>query len=586
MKAKIVELYSGVFLFVKNHWQYLLLIVTAIVLSSLFIAYFFSKEQYIYFWEWVFYWSRFQQITDLMRHHPLDAIKALIYSTRHTEYSLLAPFILAPAGLFFGTSRLLYIFSVTNIFAVPAVFLLATLTAKIYGLNLKKAVEPIAVVLLAAFFIPQFWLPILYGYYDVSGLVVTSIIFLILFSKKLEEQDWRRLMLIGFFLVVLVFLRRWYVYWVVSFFAANLFVFFFDNENYHLKIFWRYFRNLGLIGITALVLIFAAAEPVIKQILTPNYADMYSAYRQAYGDTTSVVSIFKQLFFSYGLIFSLTAAAGFGCMIYNKKTRAIGLFLFIQTFISIVLFTRIQFFDRHHHYLFLGNLIVFIGGLVFAQFEKIKGRLFRMLFLGSIVILFAVNFAASFNPKFSAAFQSSFSFLFASTDLRPLERNDLEQIHSMVSYMQGLPLDPGDKIYVLASSLILNGDIVKFSCERKENSLFNVCDRVITSFDIDKRDGFPNQLFTARYVVIGYPIQYHIPPDGQRVIGIPAELISQKQGFGRAYDLLPGDFTLGNNVKVKIYEKVRPIQTSDLQSLQDMFSSLYPEYKDKFFLVK
>ena len=205
----------------------------------------------------------------------------------------------------------------------------------------------------------------------------------------------------------------------------------------------------------------------------------------------------------------------------------------------------------------------------------------------AFVILFISlsNFAVSFIPKFAVPANQKPAGLFPSIRIKPLVRTDLPNIHELVKYLQEVANDPNDSIYVLASSLIFNDDILRYACQLPENQQFNVCDKILTTNHIDKREGFPQQLFNASYIVIADPIQYHVPADGQRVIGIPARLIEQNQGIGESYRLLPRQFMLDNGVRATIYKKISTPKTSELKQLQELFQSFYPDDRVKFNIV-
>jgi len=101
--------------------------------------------------------------------------------------------------------------------------------------------------------------------------------------------------------------------------------------------------------------------------------------------------------------------------------------------------------------------------------------------------------------------------------------------------------------------------------------------QILNTHDVDKRDGFPSKFLTARYIVVAYPIQYHLRPEDQRVVGTLAEFIMDGGNIGISYKQLPYEFALDKGVRVYIYEKVRPFKKTDIDSLSELFRKHYPD---------
>jgi hypothetical protein len=144
--------------------------------------------------------------------------------------------------------------------------------------------------------------------------------------------------------------------------------------------------------------------------------------------------------------------------------------------------------------------------------------------------------------------------------------------------LEGLLADPDERLYVLSSSKILNYSILNnahlvLGRDRKRENQF------LRTYDVDKRDGFPSHFFTAKYVVIADPVQYTLKPEDQRIIGVPAKAILNRENIGTAYRKLPYEFALDNNVNVYIFERVRPFKKNNIESLLDIFRKHYPDRK-------
>lgn len=59
----------------------------------------------------------------------------------------------------------------------------------------------------------------------------------------------------------------------------------------------------------------------------------------------------------------------------------------------------------------------------------------------------------------------------------------------------------------------------------------------------------PKQFLSATHVVVADPVQFHLRPEDQRVVGILGEDILSGKGIGASFERLPYEFSLDNNVQ-------------------------------------
>lgn len=119
-------------------------------------------------------------------------------------------------------------------------------------------------------------------------------------------------------------------------------------------------------------------------------------------------------------------------------------------------------------------------------------------------------------------------------------------------------------------------------CYHFETDLQNLKKNILISNDVDKRDGFPFQLYKSDYVVVADPPGFHILPEDQKIIVILAEQFLSKQTIGNAYVKLPFEFTLDDGRQVFIYQKERKFTSEELLKISQMFTEYYPSNKEKF----
>jgi hypothetical protein len=81
----------------------------------------------------------------------------------------------------------------------------------------------------------------------------------------------------------------------------------------------------------------------------------------------------------------------------------------------------------------------------------------------------------------------------------------------------------------------------------------------------------------AEYVLVAVPIQYHLRPEDQRVVGLPAQALLMRRNIGKAFERLPESFVLDDDVTVYVFRKVSPITKEELSDLEGECERVYPD---------
>src|SRR5262249_54997293 len=152
---------------------------------NLFVVHFFSKEQYIYFWDLAVYWDEYQTFGDIFWHKPLAALKVLFHSMRHADYNDLPVLWLMPFHRCFGDTRLAYTLAVVNVYALPAILLFVPVFRSMSQTSWGTWVVSVLIPLTTAALLPQVLNPVLYGYLDVVGVVVINAILILYLHQPL-----------------------------------------------------------------------------------------------------------------------------------------------------------------------------------------------------------------------------------------------------------------------------------------------------------------------------------------------------------------------------------------------------------------
>lgn len=515
----------------------------------------------------------YQNFGELLRHDPIEAVQKLVSSIRHDDYNLLPILPLAPFYFLFGGGRLAYILAIVNLYAFPSILLFFLLCKAIFLRSYPNPSRLSTFAALTLSLLPAFWIPVLQGQPDVVGILAITMIMIFYFRRPIEDQTFKSLSFLSLLLVLMVLMRRWYAFWVVSFFLTLLWDgFIFQCPAYRLKMkkYMAPLRNILWLGIISASLLLIMATPVAKRMFFTDYADLYSAYRS--GD--SLIGPIQWIYDYFGFFPICLFLLGSFFSIWDKKTRRTSLFLFLHFIVTFLFFSRTQNLNAHHFYLLIPTMAIFIS-LIVIRLIHIRPMKHNVLFLVPFIFLYSMNFSNTFIPE-AHTFLKQLSLPFSEIRFFPPVRSDIRVIRDLLCTLDHLVQSQKDLIYVLSSSLVLNEDIL-INASRMNH--MTVHKQILPTHHVDKRDGFPHHFMDAKYVVVGDPIQYHLNPKDQRVIGILGNQILHQSGIGLSYERLPYEFILDGNVKAYIYEKKFPIKRADIEDLMKRFIGYSPDKK-------
>jgi len=543
----------------------------ALLLANLLAVAFVSREQTVYFWDYSGYWNMSRDLSDAMVHDPGHAFRRVLYTVANDDYNLLPAVPVSALMLLLGKSRLAYELAIVN------TYLAATLLT--FMLLVRRLSDPgaddrriLAVSLATLLLWSVVWGALLRGLPDLGGVVLINLIFLVYFQNPAAQLRWRALAGLGLLLASLVLFRRWYAFWALHF----LFLMVVDGgvaqarrRRLDLRHVLMAVRPGLAAGSIALVVLLVLARPFLVRVATTNYADIYSSYRSSIGWTALLHATAQHLGYLYVLGFLVSAVVLAGL----ARTRRLVLFLGLQMSLIYLHFTRTQFFGIHHFYLFLPTM-----ALLLALFwVKVLGRprpLWSSLAFGAFALT-SLGTLTCVLKRDPPRFLKNIEPLASVCKMAPLVRNDMGELFRMAVVLDDLTRKTKDSIYVLSSSYILNADhLANAGCSMP--LAFDLRERLAQVMHIDKRDGFPNCLLTASYVVVADPVQLHLP-EGQRVITCPTESLLHATDLGQAFERLPYEFHLDQGVRVWIYRKKRAIENGELVAFRERLRAAYPD---------
>lgn len=548
----------------------------------LFLYLFYSRERFIYFWDFGGFASVVNNIAPLFPKN-WERILEYLRTSLFTDYNYYYALFLIPIARILGPSRGHYLAGVVFLYQIPFTlaigFLYNQLVEKRSRLLFWSAV-------IIAIIIPNTWAPTLRGYPDVVGTFFLCLA-MVFYLLRYPEQKWWQYGIAGISLAWSAIFRRYNLYGAVAFYLTAVILLTVDFISCRK---WRPFLIRGMLvilsGIVFLATLYLFDEPFLLNVLTTNYYTLYSSY------LVDINSTFNFLVFQYGIVFWIFAIFGYVAgFIYHPNNRRSLLFVFLW---GIILSSIWIFYVRQAAVQYTLSITIFVAiGLVsFLQFAILKLKLIpRSLLIGLFLIFVGINFLLSFKIySFSATTPPNFLSRFVSTDIAPKYRYDYGEVMHLIDYMRTIAGN-GESIYVADSSYVMNYDIL-LKGEQQRYPMDDKLNLLITP-QIDSRDSYPLEpLILADYVIVSSPLQVHLPKDNQRVVTYVYDAFMNHWDIARDFEEVPVQFQLGTNkeIKLRIYQRIHPTRfetaLSTLKHIQEYIPQRPGSQKDWILVSK
>lgn len=576
------------------------LALVALLFPPLFVAWFVSSERTVYFWDYANYWLKVVDLTAAFRADAAAAIASALRSVTTDKYNLLAALPLLPVTLATGTSRTSYAVTVVLVFGVPTLLLVAALVRRLAGVARDDA-TPTVVALLVAALLPQLWFPVLLGLLDVIGCIPILLVFLLITPDPLALRP-KRAFVVGVLLGLLPLLRRWYAFFGVTFVAT------FALLAIVALLLERRRAAALAVGTTAAALAAQDADadadagdvrrlayvlfaliagalvaalpltgPVLREVFLRDHVFLHAPYRT----TPGVEGALWRTWMYFGSLTLAAAAAGFVLALRERATRRLGLLIGVQTAVLVLVFNAVQTLGANHFYSVVPALLVF-ASLAYVRFvERASSTRARRRRLGVVAVILVANFAVVLAPPLASSelrMAAPVKAMFGRVRLAPERRHDVDELVRLAQRIAAL-LDErgGDSAYVLASSLVLNPDVLRNAhlSLPGRSDVPDLRSAIAPGVHVDRRDGFPFALLTADVVVTTDTPQLHLAAEEQQVVLLPAAEIRAGTTIGRAFRELPERFTLADGVVARLHVRTRPVDAEDARQLGERLTAAH-----------
>ena len=533
------------------------LIAIAVTLTILFAYYAYSllTRQFIYYWDFVHYYQiqlgvteNFQTVSFFIA--ATDVIKSIWYHsyTQFISVFLAAPFTFTPK-------------TVDWFVAASAVAILPTLywAIAIFIKMLERILQPVrsdyffvgGMILAAGF--PLIHWSLLYGQPDLLGLVFAFLIVVLTIQYDFSKTDIKRYFLIVILTIMTIVSRRWYLFWLVAYYACYGFAIAFHTIRNKR---WMDLRRAALFCISAGASIAVVLLPKIVRLAKTDYAESYEFYNV--GGLSLELSN-QSKFLGIGLLVIITA--GFLWGVFRRRTRGLSILAAADLALIIVLFTRIQNMGYHHMMILVPAYLLLMLNCLAGICRLEKKRVFQVSAM--VLLVFSLSNAAICGT----ASTTSMPALFSKVPLKLPRRNDIEKIREVNRWLVE-NCSESESAYMIPHGYPYNPDIFR-CCDLPDGS---VSARLPYGSAILGTHYFPEELFSAKYVITCEP--FCNASIAEKYNSAFLSETSQKHFIEATR------FDMGNGYVFIVYQRTMPADREEVQYYIDFFSqedALFPE---------
>lgn len=553
----------------RYHWAVL---AAVFALFAAGVLLFLARRDFIYYWDYSNYLVKQYETEAAFRSRPGAGFALLAGSMAEDYTNFITLFTEFP---FCFTSRTGDAYVACQLLTVlpPLLLLLAGLIRKLGALcrvSSPRVYFLLALLLSAAF--PFLRAAALMGQPDWFGLVFALAVLLLTLDYRFDRLEPLRLALLFLATGAVILTRRWYLYFVVSYYFFYAVVFAAECVRLGRRggrpQALRRLAHLAAFGLGSLLVMCLLFWPLIRHILQYDYAGRYSGY--SLGGFFFELALQGMRLFPFYLVL-LPLGIVYACR--RRQFSALALALG-EPLLCIFLFTRIQNMWTHQTLMLLpGELMVFIWSAA-ALTGGLRGRL-----RGPAAALCALTLLCGVFSRVSP--KTILSLPDPVLDALPLEyldfeaelayRDDAEEIRTLSRWIDAHCAD-GEFVYILPHDELYNPDLFK-------NSLFpdqSLSGKIAFGFDVLGTHPFPTELFDAAYVITCDPFPLH------GISGLSGKLNTLFLAEKNTRFSLAARFDMGNGTIFSVYKRTVPADRQEVQAYLDAFAEEDAQFPDLY----
>ena len=333
---------------------------------------------------------------------------------------------------------------------------------------------------------PMFLWPATHGMPDAFGLTFAAVIALLCADYRFETLPWPRLLAIFAATFALILTRRWYMFWILAFYAVYVLAVLVGAV--HRKTLGSTLKHMLLFGVPSAVIIVGALLPTFKTILTTDYADIYGAYYGG-GFGNNCLSQLR----TQGLIWLVLCAAGLVWLLYCRSTRAQAIVAAAASLGAMVLFTRTQSLGDHQSLILAPFYLLMLFGLCAKLTQQKAKPWLRNAAAGVLAVFLVVNFGNALHlPGKNVQ-----TLALSSESLDLTRRTDLAQMRAVTDFVLEHCTED-QTVYINMDSNGYSGTTFAYS----DPAHPQLQTMILWESSVPSTHGFPTGIWTSEYVMV------------------------------------------------------------------------------------
>lgn len=333
---------------------------------------------------------------------------------------------------------------------------------------------------------PMFLWPATHGMPDAFGLTFAAVIALLCADYRFETLPWPRLLAIFAATFALILTRRWYMFWILAFYAVYVLAVLVGAVRR--KTLGSTLKHMLLFGAPSAVIIVGALLPTFKTILTTDYADIYGAYYGGGFGNNCLGQLRTQ-----GLIWLVLCAAGLVWLLYCRSTRAQAIVAAAASLGAMVLFTRTQSLGDHQSLILAPFYLLMLFGLCAKLTQQKAKPWLRNAAAGVLAVFLVVNFGNAL--RLSGKNVQALALSSESLDLT--RRTDLAQMRAVTDFVLEHCTED-QTVYINMDSNGYSGTTFAYS----DPAHPQLQTMILWESSVPSTHGFPTGIWTSEYVMV------------------------------------------------------------------------------------
>lgn len=333
---------------------------------------------------------------------------------------------------------------------------------------------------------PMFLWPATHGMPDAFGLTFAAVIALLCADYRFETLPWPRLLAIFAATFALILTRRWYMFWILAFYAVYVLAVLVGAVRR--KTLGSTLKHMLLFGVPSAVIIMGALLPTFKTILTTDYADIYGAYYGGGFGNNCLGQLRTQ-----GLIWLVLCAAGLVWLLYCRSTRAQAIVAAAASLGAMVLFTRTQSLGDHQSLILAPFYLLMLFGLCAKLTQQKAKPWLRNVAAGVLAVFLVVNFGNALRlPGKNVQ-----TLALSSESLDLTRRTDLAQMRAVTDFVLEHCTED-QTVYINMDSNGYSGTTFAYS----DPAHPQLQTMILWESSVPSTHGFPTGIWTSEYVMV------------------------------------------------------------------------------------